>query len=264
MIKHRLGSAVHANKGIEVAYRKTLVRLVGEMHKSFLFWIKVVYNKYPPKIQEVASHALDETPPSKYAKKKIILLSQSWAEKFDFVANKISDRYIGGIFSSSQESLKKSLQGAGLEVKFKMTPVVRDTLNASLEYNVGLIKTIPVEYHKRIEGIVMRAYSLGLTLEDMTKQIQEVYPVTVARAAFIARDQCNKANSVLNRARLLEVGVEKAVWMHSHMGKRPRPDHVASNGKVYKVAQGCLISGEYIQPGHLINCRCTARPIIPI
>ena len=44
----------------------------------------------------------------------------------------------------------------------------------------------------------------------------------------------------------------------------PRPDHVAANGKRYKIAEGCLISGEHIQPGEDINCRCTSRPVLPI
>ena len=262
-MKYKVCSAVHPNKGIEVSYRKSLIRMIDAMCKSFEFWVKVIYNKYPPKIQELADHAFDELPPSKKAQKKIILLSESWAEKFDFVSARIAERYVGGVFNASQESLKRSLQGAGVEVKFKMTPVVRDALNASLQENVALIKSIPIQYHNKIQSIISRAYATGMKIEEVSEEIHDLYPVTKARASLIARDQCNKANSVLNRARLLEVGVERAIWMHSHMGKHPRPDHVASNGKMYDVAKGCLISGEYIQPGYLINCRCTARPVVP-
>ena len=85
-----------------------------------------------------------------------------------------------------------------------------------------------------------------------------------AQIELIARDQSNKANAVVSRARQLELGITDAIWMHSHAGKNPRKDHVAANGKRYKIAEGCLISGEYIQPGEEINCRCTSRPILPI
>ena len=83
------------------------------------------------------------------------------------------------------------------------------------------------------------------------------------RAELIARDQSNKANAVVNRARQMELGITEAIWMHSHAGKTPRPDHFKANGTVYKIAEGCKISGEYIQPGEEINCRCTSRPVLP-
>ena len=100
-------------------------------------------------------------------------------------------------------------------------------------------------------------------MKEMTEAIAELYPAAKDRAALIARDQSNKANSVVNRTRQLELGITRAKWMHSHGGKEPRPDHLAADGKEYDIEKGCLISGEYIQPGEMINCRCTSRPILP-
>jgi uncharacterized protein with gpF-like domain len=97
----------------------------------------------------------------------------------------------------------------------------------------------------------------------MVKALKALYPKAANRAVLIARDQSNKANGVVIRARRLELGISEAIWMHSHAGKVPRPDHVAANGRRFKVAEGCLISGEYIQPGELINCRCTSRAVLP-
>jgi len=63
----------------------------------------------------------------------------------------------------------------------------------------------------------------------------------------------------------LELGITEAVWMHSHAGKVPRPTHVAMNGTRFKVAEGMWDSaeGKFIQPGELINCRCTSRSVLP-
>jgi len=159
--------------------------------------------------------------------------------------------------------MQQSLKAAGWAVEFTMTPVVRDAFTASLAENVGLIKSIPIQYHQQVEGIVMRSYSAGRDLHTMVKDLQTLYPKVQNRAVLIARDQSNKANAVVNRARQLQLGIVEAIWMHSHAGKEPRPDHVAANGKKYKIAEGCLISGEFIQPGSLINCRCTCRPVLP-
>lgn len=261
MVKNKVGRAVHANKGIEVSYRKSLDRMISDMAASFQFWIKVLYKKYPPKISEIVQ---DSKPPSEEAEKQLAILSSIWKNKFNEVADRLATKNIGGIFKTSQTSMQESLGSAGLSVKFKMTPSVMDALNASISENVGLIKSIPVQYHKQVEGIVMRAYSSGRDLETLSNELMELHPITKKRATLIARDQCNKANSVVNRVRMLESGIKKAIWMHSHAGKQPRKDHVASNGKVYNVSEGCYISGEYIQPGQLINCRCTSRPVIPV
>ena len=110
---------------------------------------------------------------------------------------------------------------------------------------------------------MMRSYTQGRDLETMVKDLKALYPKASRRAVLIARDQSNKANSVVQRTRQMELGITEAIWMHSHAGKEPRPDHVAANGKRYKIAEGCLISGEYIQPGYEINCRCTSRPVLP-
>ena len=159
--------------------------------------------------------------------------------------------------------MRMALKDAGLAVKFNFTPAMRDAFNASLAENIGLIRSIPQQYLEKVSGIVNRSYVMGRDLQTMVREIQALYPVTKDRAILIARDQSNKANAVVNRTRELELGITDAIWMHSHAGKVPRPDHVAANGRRYKIAEGCLISGKYIQPGEEINCRCTQRAVLP-
>ena len=82
------------------------------------------------------------------------------------------------------------------------------------------------------------------------------------RAAFIARDQTNKAKAAIEKARWQELGITEAIWMHSHAGKEPRPSHVAANGKRLNVNKGMYLDGKWVQPGEEINCRCTSRAVI--
>lgn len=260
--KPKTARAVHANRGVEAKYRKALQRMIAEMHASVEYWTVAGYRKYPPRMAALVEHAQDASP-STTIKRILDDLAKRWIAKFDDWAPKIAEAYLSGMFKATDSAFRASLKDAGWSVEFKMTPAVRDAFNASLAENVGLIKSIPEKYLQQVEGSVMRSYSTGRDLESMVKELKAIYPGAAHRAELIARDQSNKANAVVNRARQLELGITEAIWMHSHAGKNPRPDHVAANGKRYNIAEGCKISGEYIQPGEEINCRCTSRPILP-
>lgn len=254
--------AIHANRGLEAKYRKSLQRMIFEMHMSIQYWITAAYRKYPPRILALVEQANDADPSAKM-KKTLDELARQWISRFEEWAPAIAKFYLHGAFKTTDIALQQALKESGWAVKFKMTPAVRDALNASLEENVGLIRSIPEKYLQQVEGSVMRAYTAGRDLKTLTSELSKIYPAASNRAELIARDQLNKANAVVNRTRQMELGITDAVWMHSHAGKTPRPDHVAANGKRYKIAEGCKISGEFIHPGYEINCRCTSRAILP-
>lgn len=256
----KLLRAIHANRGIEAAYRKRLKNLIAEMAASIEYWTAAAYKKYPPRM--LAEIAQDATP-SDQIKKVLDDLAVRWTRRFEEEAPKVAQAYANGLFKATDSAFMAALRDAGFSVKFKMTPTVRDVLNASVAENVALIRSIPAQYLQKIEGDVMRTYATGKDLQALVKGIKAAHPVTDRRAALIARDQTNKATAVVTRARQMELGITQAKWMHSGGGKEPRPDHVAANGTIYEIAKGCKISGEFIQPGESINCRCTSRAILP-
>jgi len=98
----------------------------------------------------------------------------------------------------------------------------------------------------------------------MVKAIRAIYPVTVKRAGFIARDQSNKLNAATVRARQLDLGLTQGKWMHSHAGHKPRPSHLAADGKTFELAKGMFLDGEWVLPGEKPNCRCSWRIVIPM
>ena len=269
--------AVHANRGIEAAYRKVLARMIAEMAGSVEYWITAGYRKHEPVIAELAQdkkpgeHARALQSYASYlgpsARMRPILdgLAARWIAKFDEAAPKIAEAYLRGMFKHSDSAFRLALKDAGWSVEFTMTKAMRDAFSASLQENVGLIRSIPEKYLQQVEGVVMRSYTVGRDLQTMTRELKQLYPAASGRAELIARDQSNKANAVVNRTRQLELGITEAIWMHSHAGKVPRPSHVKAGDdkRWYKIAQGCLIDGKYIQPGTEINCRCTSRPILP-
>lgn len=247
----------HANRGIEIRYRKALQRMVDDMQSSIEWWLKAAYRKHPP-----ALVAMDATPVEMF-QKLFNKLKDRWLSYFDLHSTGLANLYVKKMYETSERSMMQNLKEVGWAVKFTMTPAMKDALNASISDNVGLIKSIPSQYFDKVEGIVLRNYALGRDLDSMVKELKSLYPAASHRASLIARDQSNKANSVVNRTRSLELGITQAKWLHSHAGRNPRHDHVKANGTIYNIEEGCKISGEYIQPGWMINCRCVARSILP-
>jgi uncharacterized protein with gpF-like domain len=255
--------AVRPNAGVRFRYQRQMLALIEEMNASILYWLEAQYKDSPPAL------AADAKPvPSKQMQKRFKELAKKWQARFDAAAPKIADAYLKGSFKATDSAMRAALKDAGVSVKFKMDAAMRDAFNASLDENVGLIKSIPSQYLDQVQGIVARAYVSGRDLESMVKELRKLYPKAQNRAVLIARDQSNKANSVVENARRLELGIEQAVWLHSGGGKHPRKNHVKASGTVYEIRKGCPIKDEkgrleYIQPGQKINCRCVSRSVLP-
>ena len=255
--------ATHANRGIEMKYRRSIEAMIELMHTSTLYWLQAAYRKNPPRMAAVVAQAQDASLPTLDIMAAINELRGRWTKFFAESAKKMAETFTGRMFSTSDRSFQASLKDAGWAVKMEMTPAMRDAVQASIQENIGLIRSIPEQYLGQVEGIVMRNYAAGRQLKPMADELRALYPKAANRAKLISRDQSNKIHTVTTRARQLELGITEAIWMHSHGGKEPRPDHVAANGRKYNVAEGCLISGELIYPGTKINCRCSCKSVFP-
>lgn len=253
--------AVQANVGLEKLLKKRLMCLVDAMHNSIEYWVLAAYKAHPPRMIDLAQDAA----PADELQQVVNELKKRWTKRFDEGAEALGDYFAKAAYKRTDAQLKAILKKAGISVDFKMTKAQRDVVGAIVNENVSLIKSIPEQYLKGVEGAVMRSVQTGMDVGGLSKSLQKQYGVTKRRAQTISRDQNSKANSSLNRVRQLELGVEKAIWHHSHAGKKPRKSHLANNGQEYDVRKGWFDPDEreWIQPGQLINCRCTSEPIIP-
>lgn len=240
-------------------YRRQLNKLIEEMAASTEYWLTATYRQNEPKI------AADETP-ADALRRSMKDLSKRWLAKFDVMSTKLAEYFAQSVEKRSTAAMKKILKDGGWTVSFQMTPAMRDVIDATVHENVALIRSIPQQYLSQVEGIVMRGVQNGRDLGVISKDLQERLGVTKRRAALIARDQSNKANASLTRARQLELGITHAQWVHSGGGKTQRKSHVkASKDKViYDIKEGWFDPdvGERILPGQLVACRCVGRPII--
>lgn len=226
------------------------------MQKSVVYWLTANYKA------SGAAVAMDASP-AVFMRDAMKKLAKRWTKSFDDIAQKLSARFAGDAMKNSDVSLYNALETAGFTVEFKMTSQMNNALQATITENVGLIRSIPEKYFTEVEGLVMRSVSRGRDLSYLTDELQKRYGITRRRAALIARDQNNKATSVMQAARQQSLGITKGIWRHSHAGKEPRPSHVKADGKEFDLSKGMYLDSKWVMPGEEINCRCTWSPVIP-
>lgn len=251
-----LAKPVHAPRGIMARYRSELDNLVAEHQQQLVREARRAWHAAPPE-------AAQDSTPFESMQRRLKSVQERITDEFNVRAQKIAERYVKRTFRWTDKRLKRNLLDAGMPtVQYQMTDAYKDALAASIAENVSLIKSIPQRLHSRVEGVVSRAFARGSDWGGLYKELLASFRVTKSRAKLISSDQVAKATGNCVRLRQLEVGVRRAKWLHSGGGKKPRKDHQEANGKIYEVERGCKISGEYIIPGELINCRCTCRSII--
>jgi hypothetical protein len=208
----------------------------------------------------------DAASPARHLKAAFAKLRRRWEDKFDEASLKLARWFAQSAATRSDERLRRILRDGGLSVRFTPTKAMRDVMEGTVQANVALIRSIPEQYLTQVEGAVMRSVQTGRDLHSLSSDLRHELGVTKRRAAFIALDQNNKATSAMTRARQEELGL-KAVWVHSHAGKEPRPTHLANDGQPYDPAAGWFDPDPKVRrriwPGELINCRCFSRSVIP-
>lgn len=260
--KDKVLPPVHPNVAVEERLRKRLEALVDEMHNSIMYWVGAAYKANEPEI----SMALDASPAAEL-QKTMKRLGVQWEGRFSQASKELAAYFAKAAKDRSDVALKGILKKGGFSVKFKMSRTMNDVLQATIAEQVGLIKSIPDKYLLDVQGAVMRSVQTGHDLKTLSDELQQSFGVTKRRAAFIARDQNNKATANFTRVRQTELGITEAIWRHSGGGRHPRPTHVtAGREKIkYNVAEGWYDPAvdKYILPGELPNCRCVSRSVIP-
>lgn len=255
--------AVRADLGLAADYTRRIERLIEEMARSVEHWVGSAYRANEP---AVAGLAMDATPAIEL-QRTVKKMRDRWLDRFGEAAPDLAKYFARKAARRTDERVKQILLKSGYAIEFEMSPAQRDILAATTQANVALIKSIPEKYLGQVEGIVMRSTQVGGDLATLTRELRKQFGVTKKRAAFIAHDQNRKATSALTRARQLELGLTEAIWVHSHAGKKPRPTHLANDGKKFDIAKGWFDPDpkvrRRIQPGELIRCRCFSRAVIP-
>ncbi len=247
---------IRPNAGIERAYSKALVSVVRQI-KIDLDAELVRDFKSRAKQEKIAMDGITD-----WVAHVIDYLISRWERKLDDLAPRLAAKFVNRTVTNYETLMKTHLRRAGFTVRFQVTDFQKEALQAATEVNVGLIKSIGSQYLDKVQGQVWKCVTDGYDLATLSKDLRKTYDITKRRAELIARDQGAKAHAVIEKAKRQELGIAKAIWLHSHAGKTPRPSHLAANGKEFDVSKGMYLDGDWIQPGELINCRCCSKSVI--
>ena len=262
-VKGKVLTAVRPNAGLQALYRKRLDCLIEAMHRSFMKWVLAAYRANRPHVVEMAADKL----PADELRDVMRELGKRWRTRFDDGSKLLAGYFAQSASKRTDAQLQAILKKIGFSVDFRMTKAQRDIVASVVNENVSLIKSIPDQYIKDVEGSVMRAVQVGNDVGALAKELEEKFDVARNRARFIARDQTAKATAALNRSRQLELGIKEAEWAHSGGSRHPRKSHVKAGRERarYEVSKGWWDSEvqKFIQPGELPNCKCVSRSVLP-
>ncbi|MCQ9426691.1 phage minor head protein [Pseudomonas sp. LJDD11] len=241
-------------------YDAALQRLIGQMLKAYRAELKSAL---------AAGPVTQDASPATLAKRALTGLKSRFQRLFSSNARTLTDNLFGQIDKASTSSLNTSLRdlSGGITLTTpKMPGALYDQMQAATASNVALIKSIPAEFHARIESAVLRSIQPGGNgLQDVMETLSQQEGITQRRARFIAEDQTRKVTTAMNSARMQSTGIREFEWIHSGGGAEPRKLHVELHGQVFSFDDLPVIderTGERGLPGQLPNCRCTLRPVI--
>ena len=247
---------IRPSAAIRAAYFKRLSTLLDQMSADIRRELLPFYADEPTVL------AMDT--PARDLSDLMRKLARKWQKRFDAIAPELAAYFATEVSKRTDTQLRNALRRAGFSVKFRLTAAQRDVLNATVAENVSLIRSIASQHLTQVEGMVMRSVTAGRDLKVLSQDLQHQLGVTKRRAKLISLDQNNKATSMLERVRHVELGL-KAIWLHSAGGKTPRPSHVKNSGNEYDPVTGWYDpdAKEWIWPGTLIRCRCVSKAVLP-
>ena len=224
-----------ANKGVEMEYRKRLDKLLDAMNKSVLYWILADYGNRTAK--EMA----------RAIQKRI----KQWDKIFGSKAEDMAIWFATTVKKHTETGFRTALRGVDIN---RYPTVPNNVVNAVELENEDLIKSIPEKYFLGISTVAMMALMYDWSVEELQKEIEKRHGITWRRIRTIARDQTHKTNELYKKAICDNLGIKYARWVYTWRSETQRESHVAADGRLFDISKGCLIDGEYIFPGELINC----------
>jgi len=182
---------------------------------------------------------------------------ERWARRFEEWHRQ---RWRGAVLSATSVDLGTMI-GAG---------DVRETLEAVIERNVSLVRSVSDQSRERIADSVFRGLNQRTPAREVAKELREAVGMSRRRALNVASDQMVKLSSSLNEERRRQAGITAFEWIHSEKAN-PRPEHAARNGFLYSETPsqvGSEYQGKRVRtppadmPGQLPFCGCTSRAVL--
>lgn len=280
-MRYLLALKVQYPSAIEKAYERALVSLVNEIYRV-LFENIFNQNSFAEgytKVLRTDDFNDDFQKLISFSELAIALKLKNFVKKIIEAGEKLNRfnqkavaESLKNIFCKQLGTGSMSIYGIG-----RLPPDFADKRALWVSENVSLIKSIGQTSLKEVEQIVYSAIRRGAAHTELVKELTKRFTISKKRARLIARDQINKLNADLIRARHLDLGITLYKWSTCR-DERVRKPHEVLEGKIcnyndvdiYKNSieekkwlERIGINATLSQPGQDVLCRCTSVAIIP-
>jgi uncharacterized protein with gpF-like domain len=152
------------------------------------------------------------------------------------------------------------LSATDVDLNTVLTPGdVEDTVGASVNWNMALIKDVSSETQKRIANSVFAGFQRRAPAAEIAREISDATDMARRRALNIASDQTTKLGGQLNRARQLQAGIKKFRWRHGAK-RHPRIWHLERDGRLFDWENPGIAADD--MPSIPPWCSCTAQGVL--
>ena len=165
--------------------------------------------------------------------------------------------------SQAWRELTKSLGGA-LTQQLKPGALLGTLIRQELDYEAGLITSLPLVAAERVRNLTIERLSKGLRFETYAKELAKTAEITKGRATLIARTETARTAALLTERRSESIGATHYRWLTTG-DANVRSLHKKLNNRIFRWDDPPVSgeSGERSNPGQIYNCRCIAIPILP-
>lgn len=168
--------------------------------------------------------------------------------------------------------LQHELPSIDVEMSAFLQKSVKDWLKNRTD---GVWSEVAKTIHNRLESTLKRGLRDGLTLKEMTAQIQgTIKGIEEYQAKRIARTETTGGMNFGGHAERTDLGIEHKEWVSTidartrGVKRSDRYDHISSNGEIVANKDPFIVSGQKLtypadgslgaRAGNICNCRCCA------
>ena len=247
----------------EAQYRRQLLAITGRLKSLTNARLLPVLKQYESDYVRVSDGLFaDITSGATYMaiERMIASIAAEVASGIGQAAEIIAAQLVSAVDHQNTDTLQSSIQQAyGIDItQLLRAQNIQPTLALAQHVNVNLIKSVPAQYFERLNSTVLTGIQQGQRYSEIADSIQDIYGVTDNRAKLIARDQTSKTNAAVAETRQTDLGIEEYTWLTAG-DERVRETHADNDGLVFRWDSPPAETGH---PGHDINCRCVAIPMI--
>ena len=233
--KVRTFRSAKANPGIRASYRRAMDVMIRQMHEDVMRDVLDEYGALEPRIARDSAGPWKS--PMERMTERLRILTDRWTSRFRQFSILLAKRFVGDIKRAVKNNREQALKDAGMGIRLNPSRLYNERVQALIQGNVDLIRSIPQEHLERVKVQVNNAVAQGLDRGQLARQLQHGY------------------------------GVTEGIWIHVPGRKMSRPTHVAMNGKRFKLSEGLFDPDpkvrRYVKPGSEILCACRYRPVWP-